>query len=67
MRSMKSQLHHDRVKAIQQALRETGSVDGWLFYDCRGTIPGYRILCSSTKHVRGLVLLVPAEGIRESY
>lgn len=31
--------HHQRVAEIQQALRETPGLDGWLFYDFRGSDP----------------------------
>jgi len=66
MRSMKSQLHHDRVQAIQQALRETGGIDGWLFYDFRGSDPlSYRILLlDPTLHVtRRWYYWIPAQGV----
>ncbi|HEY7533509.1 MAG TPA: M24 family metallopeptidase [Nitrospiraceae bacterium] len=37
--------HDQRVSAIQQALCDDGSLDGWLFYDFRGSDPlAYRIL-----------------------
>ena len=37
--------HQQRILDIQQALRETGPLDGWLFYDFRGSDPlSYRIL-----------------------
>ena len=51
--------HRDRVAAIQEALRETDSLDGWLFYDFRGSDPlAYRVLLlDPTRHVR--VTLMP--------
>jgi len=30
---------HQRLAEIQQALRETPDLDGWLFYDFRGSDP----------------------------
>ncbi len=62
---MKSQVHQERVKAIQQALREVGSLDGWLFYDFRGSDPlSYRILLlDPTTHVtRRWYYWIPSEG-----
>lgn len=62
---MKSQLHHDRVQAVQQALREMGAIDGWLFYDFRGSDPlSYRILLlDPAMHVtRRWYYWIPAEG-----
>jgi Xaa-Pro aminopeptidase len=42
---MTTVLHRVRIAAIQEALRETGALDGWLFYDFRGSDPlGYRVL-----------------------
>lgn len=38
-------LHQTRVAAIQQALRESEALEGWLFYDFRGSDPlAYRVL-----------------------
>lgn len=65
MRSMKSQVHHERVKAIQQALREVGGLDGWLFYDFRGSDPlSYRILIldPATHVTRRWYYWIPSEG-----
>lgn len=37
--------HSTRIVAIQQALKEMGPIDGWLFYDFRGSDPlAYRVL-----------------------
>jgi Xaa-Pro aminopeptidase len=57
--------HHQRVLDIQQALREAGALDGWLFYDFRGSDPlAYRILLlDPTLHVtRRWYYWVPAQG-----
>lgn len=54
-----------RVHDIQQALREAGRIDGWLFYDFRGSDPlAYRILLlDSTMHVtRRWYYWIPAYG-----
>jgi Xaa-Pro aminopeptidase len=56
---------HARVADIQQALRESSRLDGWLFYDFRGSDPlAYRILkLDSGKHVtRRWYYWVPANG-----
>ena len=38
-------MHHERIAAIQKALRESDLLDGWLFYDFRGSDPlAYRVL-----------------------
>ena len=38
-------LHGERVAAIQRALQEMDGLDGWLFYDFRGSDPlAYRVL-----------------------
>src|SRR5688572_32778463 len=44
---------HQRLAEIQQALRETPGLDGWLFYDFRGSDPlAYRVLrLDPTGHV----------------
>ncbi|MDW7655494.1 MAG: M24 family metallopeptidase [Nitrospiraceae bacterium] len=55
---------HQRVNEIQQALCETG-IDGWLFYDFRGSDPlAYRILqLDPTLHVtRRWYYWIPAQG-----
>jgi Xaa-Pro aminopeptidase len=42
---MSTVTHRDRIGAIQEALRETDALDGWLFYDFRRSDPlAYRIL-----------------------
>ncbi len=54
-----------RIMAIQEALRDTGSADGWLFYDFRGSDPlAYRILLlDPTLHVtRRWYYWIPAQG-----
>ena len=56
---------HERVAAIQRALREDGSVDGWLFYDFRGSDPlGYRVLLldASTHVTRRWYYWIPTIG-----
>ena len=58
-------VHEERIAAIQQALREDGSVDGWLFYDFRGSDPlGYRVLLlDPTMHVtRRWYYWIPTTG-----
>lgn len=63
MRSM-HQAHHERVSDIQRVLREHG-IEGWLFYDFRGSDPlGYRVLLlDPTMHVtRRWYYWIPAEG-----
>lgn len=58
-------VHQERVTAIQGALREQGSIDGWLFYDFRGSDPlGYRVLLlDPAMHVtRRWYYWIPAEG-----
>ncbi len=58
-------MHQDRVRAIQQALRDTETSDGWLFYDFRGSDPlSYRVLLlDPTMHVtRRWYYWIPAEG-----
>jgi Xaa-Pro aminopeptidase len=57
-------LHHTRVAAIQQALRDNG-LDGWLFYDFRGSDPlAYRVLrLDPARHVtRRWYYWIPASG-----
>ncbi|HEX5545383.1 MAG TPA: M24 family metallopeptidase [Nitrospira sp.] len=42
---MSTVAHQTRIVAIQEALRDMATVDGWLFYDFRGSDPlAYRIL-----------------------
>lgn len=65
MRSMRGLLHQDRIHAVQQTLREIGAIDGWLFYDFRGSDPlSYRILLlDPAMHVtRRWYYWIPAEG-----
>src|SRR5213593_677822 len=55
----------DRIAAIQQALREAG-LDGWLFYDFRGSDPlAARILkLDPARHMtRRWYYLIPAQGV----
>jgi Xaa-Pro aminopeptidase len=57
--------HIERVAAIQQSLREDGTIDGWLFYDFRGSDPlSYRVLLLDPEiHVtRRWYYWIPAEG-----
>lgn len=57
---------HERVAEIQEAIRESGSADGWLFYDFRGSDPlAYRVLLlDPSRHVtRRWYYWIPAEGI----
>lgn len=57
--------HRDRIEAIQAALRETDALDGWLFYDFRGSDPlAYRILLlDPARHVtRRWYYWIPATG-----
>ncbi len=57
--------HHARVEDIQRALRDAGSVDGWLFYDFRVSDPlAYRVLrLDPTRHVtRRWYYWIPARG-----
>ncbi|HKT35148.1 MAG TPA: M24 family metallopeptidase [Nitrospira sp.] len=61
---MQSGTHEARVSEIQQALREH-NVDGWLFYDFRGSDPlGYRVLLLDPQmHVtRRWYYWIPAQG-----
>ncbi|BCA55408.1 Peptidase M24 [Nitrospira sp. KM1] len=60
-----SAAHQERVAAIQRALRESCTSDGWLFYDFRGSDPlGYRVLLLDPAiHVtRRWYYWIPAEG-----
>lgn len=55
----------ERVAAIQAALRESGSAEGWLFYDFRGSDPlAYRVLLlDPSRHVtRRWYYWIPATG-----
>ncbi|MBI3603740.1 MAG: aminopeptidase P family protein [Nitrospirae bacterium] len=57
--------HHQRIADIQKALQETPNLDGWLFYDFRGSDPlAYRVLLlDQAKHVtRRWYYWVPAQG-----
>ncbi|BFU95006.1 MAG: Peptidase M24 [Nitrospira sp.] len=65
MRLVTDQPHLDRVRAVQLALKEAGTVDGWLFYDFRGSDPlSYRILLlDAGMHVtRRWYYWIPTEG-----
>jgi Xaa-Pro aminopeptidase len=56
---------HERVAAIQEAIRESGAADGWLFYDFRGSDPlAYRVLLlDPSRHVtRRWYYWIPATG-----
>jgi Xaa-Pro dipeptidase len=62
---MKNGVHHRRILAIQEALRDLQTVDGWLFYDFRGSDPlAYRVLLlDQTRHVtRRWYYWIPATG-----
>ena len=62
---MTSALHHKRITAIQEALQEADALDGWLFYDFRGSDPlAYRILLlDPSRHVtRRWYYWIPATG-----
>jgi len=66
MRLVTDQPHLDRVRAVQLALKEAGSIDGWLFYDFRGSDPlSYRVLLlDAAMHVtRRWYYWIPTEGI----
>ncbi len=57
--------HQTRIAAIQDALGDIGSVDGWLFYDFRGGDPlAYRVLLlDPTQHVtRRWYYWIPTRG-----
>lgn len=65
MLPMTSEPQQRRVERIQQAIRDAGGLDGWLFYDFRGSDPlSYRILLlDSSIHVtRRWYYWIPAEG-----
>lgn len=58
-------MHSERIASIQQAIRETGELDGWLFYDFRGSDPlAYRVLLLDPRqHVtRRWYYWIPASG-----
>jgi Xaa-Pro aminopeptidase len=62
---MKSGAHHNRILAIQEALRDLPTIDGWLFYDFRGSDPlAYRVLLlDPTRHVtRRWYYWIPTTG-----
>ena len=62
---MKSGTNHRRILAIQEALRDLQTVDGWLFYDFRGSDPlAYRVLLlDPTRHVtRRWYYWIPTTG-----
>ncbi|HEX6727469.1 MAG TPA: M24 family metallopeptidase [Nitrospira sp.] len=62
---MKSSLHHKQIVAIQEALGDMHTVDGWLFYDFRGSDPlAYRVLLlDPTQHVtRRWYYWIPTSG-----
>ena len=62
---MKSSVHHKRIVAIQEALGDIHTVDGWLFYDFRGSDPlAYRVLLlDPTQHVtRRWYYWIPSSG-----
>ncbi len=57
--------HQTRIAAIQDALGDMDSVDGWLFYDFRGSDPlAYRVLLlDPTQHVtRRWYYWIPTRG-----
>ncbi len=65
MHSAMASAQYDRIAAVQQALRTQGAVDGWLFYDFRGSDPlSYRVLLlDSSMHVtRRWYYWIPSEG-----
>ncbi|MGH7209059.1 MAG: M24 family metallopeptidase [Nitrospiraceae bacterium] len=56
---------HQRLAEIQQALRDIPGLDGWLFYDFRGSDPlAYRVLrLDPTRHItRRWYYWVPSQG-----
>lgn len=60
-----SSRNYERVAAIQEAIRESGVADGWLFYDFRGSDPlAYRVLLlDPSLHVtRRWYYWIPATG-----
>lgn len=62
---MRTPIHQERIVAIQNALRESDALDGWLFYDFRGSDPlSYRVLLlDPARHVtRRWYYWIPAAG-----
>jgi Xaa-Pro aminopeptidase len=62
---MSTPVHQERIVAIQSALREMDALDGWLFYDFRGSDPlAYRVLLlDPARHVtRRWYYWIPASG-----
>ncbi len=62
---MSDSAHHTRIAEIQDALGIMDSVDGWLFYDFRGSDPlAYRVLLlDPTQHVtRRWYYWIPTRG-----
>lgn len=48
---MSQTAHHTRIRAIQDALLDQETVEGWLFYDFRGSDPlAYRVLLLDSSH-----------------
>lgn len=65
MKPMSDVVHQTRIVAIQEALVDIGTVDGWLFYDFRGSDPlAYRVLLlDPTQHVtRRWYYWIPTSG-----
>jgi Xaa-Pro aminopeptidase len=65
MPGMSMTAHQERIDAVQRALRTLEKIDGWLFYDFRGSDPlSYRILLlDPAMHVtRRWYYWVPADG-----
>ena len=62
---MSTVVHQKRIAAIQEAMQEADALDGWLFYDFRGSDPlAYRILLlDPSRHVtRRWYYWIPATG-----
>ncbi len=58
-------VQHKRISAIQEALRQVDGLDGWLFYDFRGSDPlAYRVLLLDPgRHVtRRWYYWIPTKG-----
>ncbi|MBI3356073.1 MAG: M24 family metallopeptidase [Nitrospirae bacterium] len=58
-------MHHERIAAIQKAVRESDLLDGWLFYDFRRSdLLAYRVLLLDlSQHVtRRWYYWIPASG-----
>jgi Xaa-Pro dipeptidase len=64
MSTMGNTSARQRVADVQEALRSTGQLDGWLFYDFRGSDPlAYRVLRLDPMHVtRRWYYWVPTHG-----